>query len=257
MKITPLPSPTRPLPITPLGHRRFASLLTAAVLVLASGGAGGERASAQQKLNPGGAVKRSQAAPASTVQTTRSAFDYTGLGGCVYATGLGDVTVTVHHWRDFLGDGFQPYETTVHLRHGEAEQLLGANNGKTRTIRLGRLERGEIRLIARCPAGDGTFESGAGSRNADGAPHSRVRTVKPGVVEVYFENTMTEGTKNDRTEQHWYKDVKLTFTGAVTADEGMLFLLNRLNDPDPATRDAAREALKAASPEMARLAGVR
>lgn len=87
-----------------------------------------------------------------------------------------------------------------------------------------------------------------GSRNADGAAHSRVKEVSPGVVEVFFEMTMVEGTRNDRTEQHWYKDVKLTFTGAVTADSGVLLLLNKINDADPATRNAARTALKQASP---------
>ena len=49
----------------------------------------------------------------------------------------------------------------------------------------------------------------------------------------------------------------LTFTGAVTADEGMIFLINRANDPDPATRDSARQALKLASPEAARQLGIR
>ena len=111
--------------------------------------------------------------------------------------------------------------------------------------------------MARSDGGDGVFESGPGNRNADGAPHSRVRQIKPGVVEVYFENTMEEGTRGDLAEQHWYKDHKMTFTGAVTADPGMIFLLERVNDPDSVTRDSARQALLLASPEMARQMGIR
>lgn len=216
----------------------------------------GDRASAQQKLQPGSAPKRSQATPATVVTQPRPAMDYRGIGGSVYATGLGDVTVTVHPYREFLSDGRKPYLTTVFLKQGEKSLRLGSNTEK-KTTALGRLERGEIRLVARCDAGDGVFESGPGNRNQDGAPHSRVRQVKPGVIEVYFESTMNEGTRSDRTEQHWYKDCMLTFTGAVTADEGMIFLINRANDPDPATRDSARQALKLASPEAARQLGIR
>lgn len=238
-------------------HRRPRGLgfvLTALLVVTGAGLA--DRVAAQQKLTPGATPKRSQAGPGTTViQQGRPAFDYRGIGGSVYATGLGEVTVTVHPYREFLADGRKPYLTTVFFRKGESELRLGSNTEK-RTVRLGRLERGEIRLVARSDGGDPVFESGPGSRNADGAPHSRVRQIKPGVVEVYFENTIEEGTRGDISEQHWYKDFKMTLTGAVTADQGMIFLLDRVNDPDPTTRDSARQALRLASPEMARQMGI-
>lgn len=216
-----------------------------------------QAAAPPQGLTPGAPKTRQQAVPGVAIsRVVPVQRDYSGIGGAVYATGLGEVVVTVHPVADFLADGLKPYHTTVHLWKGDKELLLGSNFQK-RTVRLGRLDRGELRLVARSESGDGLFESGPGFRNADGLPHSRVKEVRPGVVEVYFENTMREGTRNDRDEQHWYKDVKLTFTGAVTADSGKLFLLERIHDPDPAARQAARQALLASAPDLARQAGVR
>lgn len=195
--------------------------------------------------------------PARKVRTSQSPFDYAGIGGAVYATGLEEVVATVVPVQEFLTDGFYPYVTVVHRKVGEQEVMIGSNRQR-RVVRLGVPERGEIRLVGRCPdGGDPIFEAGPGSRNPDGQPHSRVRELRPGTVEVYFENTMEEGKRNDRTEQHWYKDYKVVFTGGVTADPGTLFLLNRVEDPDPATRSAARQALLQMSPRLARLAGVR
>jgi hypothetical protein len=182
-------------------------------------------------------------------------FDYSGIGGSVFATGLGDVVVTVHPSKEFISDNHHPYPMTVSLRLGDKEILLGSNR-KAQRLQLGRLDRGELRLIARCESGDGTFESGPAERNADGAAHSRVKDVRPGVVEVYFENTMVEGKRNDRREQHWYKDFKMTFTGAVTGDSGVILMLNLANDKDPAARDAARQTLKTGYPMLARQAGI-
>lgn len=208
-------------------------------------------------VKPGSNVKRSQAAPARQGVAVQTKFDYSGIGGAVYATGFGEVVATVYPVKDFLADDFYPYLTIVSQRVGEREVLLGSNRER-RTVRLGKLDRGEIRLIARCPdGGDPVFESGSGNRNPDGQPHSRVRTLEPGVVEVYFENTMEEGKRNDVREQHWYKDYKVVFTGAVTADPGVLSLIEKTQDSDPGTREAARQALKALSPAMARQAGIR
>ncbi|MBL9139546.1 MAG: hypothetical protein JNK85_27000 [Verrucomicrobiales bacterium] len=213
----------------------------------------GSSATAPERGQPSQGKVRIGAAPTVTIQ--RPKFDYSGIGGMVYATGLGEVTVTVHSTREFISDGHHPYPMTVSLLQTNREILLGSNRKKA-TLNLGRLDRGELRLVARCDSGDGTFESGPGERNRDGAPHSRVKEIRPGVVEVYFENTMVEGKRNDRQEQHWYKDFKLTFTGAVTADSGVVLMLNLANDSNPATRDAARQALKTGYPMMARQAGI-
>lgn len=240
-----------------IGARHVPQVGIFAVVCLMAMGPAAGAAAPPQGLTPGAPKVRGQAVPG--VEVSRVApveREYSGIGGAVYATGLGEVTVTVHPVAEFLADGMKPYHTTVHLREGDKERLLGSNYQK-RTLRLGRVDRGELRLVARSEGGDGVFESGPGNRNSDGLPHSRVKEVRPGVVEVYFENTMREGTRNDRDEQHWYKDVKLTFTGAVTADSGKVFLLERINDSDPEARRAARQALLATAPDLARQAGVR
>lgn len=219
----------------------------------APGGGAGEAA----PVNSGVGGTKAKVTPGARRTATQPKFDYSGIGGAVYATGLGDVLATVYPVQDFLSDDFYPYVTIVHQKVGEQERLLGSNREK-RTVNLGRLERGEIRLIARCPdGGDPLFESGPGARNADGQAHSRVRETNPGVVELYFENTMAEGQRNDIREQHWYKDYLVVFSGAVTSNPGVLTLLEKVRDPDPATREAARVALRALSPALARQAGVR
>ena len=208
---------------------------------------------AQQKLKPGATVTRTVPAKTVTVQRNdRPPHDYSGIGGSVYATGLGEVTVTIHHVRSFLADKWSwVYPTSVSMVSNSKLVLLGSNH-ETRATRLGKLARGEIQLIANCPIGDGVLISGLGSRNTDGKPRSRACDVRPGVVEVYFEDSIREGTRNDEWEQHWYKDVKLTFTGAVTADTGLITVLDKINDPDPNLRRGAREALKMVWPSLAR-----
>lgn len=207
---------------------------------------------AQQGLKPGAAVTRTVPANTATVQRNdRPRHDYSGIGGSVFATGLGEVMVTVHHVSEFLSDGFWAYPTTVSMVSSNKEIFLGSNR-QARTTRLGKLGRGEIELVAYCPDGDGVLHSGPGDRNQDNQPRSRVREVRPGVLELYFENTIPEGTKNDREEQHWYKDVKLTFTGAVTTDSGLIVVLDKVNDPDPVLRKGARQALEMLSPTLAR-----
>lgn len=212
-------------------------------------------ANAPERGMPGNGYQRSTTKTPTTVRVAVPKFDYAGIGGSVFATGLSDVVVTVHPSKEFISDGHHPYPMTVSLRLGDKEILLGSNR-KKQTLNLGRLERGELRLIARCESGDGTFESGPAERNPDGMAHSRVKEIRPGVVEVYFENTMVEGKRNDRTEQHWYKDFKMTFTGAVTGDGGVILMLNLANDADPDTRSAARETLKTGYPMLARQAGI-
>ena len=63
--------------------------------------------------------------------------------------------------------------------------------------------------------------------------------------------------KNDREERHSFNDFKLTFTGSVVADSGIIVLLDKVNDKDPAMRKAARDALKLVAPTVASAAGVR
>lgn len=63
-----------------------------------------------QPLRPGKTVKRQKAA-AAEVKTWVGKKDHTGIGGTVYATGLGEVTVTMHPAHEFLSDQFYPYET--------------------------------------------------------------------------------------------------------------------------------------------------
>lgn len=237
------PAPARP-----------SCILVASVLI-ASSSLAASAASPAVPVAPKAPKARSVAPAATVVPIQKRSFDYSGIGGTVYATGVGPVTVTMHAMPDFLSDQFYAYKTTVAARVGDGEVPLGINTRRS-TTSLGQLPRGEIRLVARSESGEGDFESGAGSRNPDGFPRSRVKEVSPGVVEVYFETTRDEGTRNDRTEQHWYKDVKLTFSGAVTADPGMLVLLEKAKDPDPATRQAARQALQLASPALARAAGI-
>lgn len=218
----------------------------------APGGGGGE----VTPVNPGVGGAKAKVTPGARRTAALPKFDYSGIGGTVFATGLGDVVATVYPVQDFLADDFYPYLTIVHYKVGDQERLLGSNREK-RTVNLGRLERGEIRLVARCPeGGDPLFESGAGARNQDGQAHSRVRELNQGGVEMYFENTMAEGQRNDVREQHWYKDYLVVFSGAVTSNPGVLTLLEKIRDPDVATRDAARAALRAMSPTLARQAGV-
>lgn len=242
----------------PLNAGRFTSSAVPALVccVLLSGAF--SSGIAQQRLTPSGTrVKQPPSVKTTLAVRKGPAFDYSGIGGSVYATGLGNVTVTVHDIRDSLKDSFYPYPITVFLSSDKEPRLLGSNY-ENRITRLGRLERGEIRLVANCPVpGDGVVVSGSGRGNPDGLPRSRVKQVQPGVVEVYFELTIREGTHNDRREQHWYKDFKMTFTGAVTADPGELVLLEKINDPDPRNRQAARDALKIVSPLLASQAGVR
>lgn len=199
-------------------------------------------------------VIQGTARPASVVVTPgRPAFDYQGIGGSVYATGLGEVTVTVYNVGDFLRDKQDwVYATAVGLVTTNGIVPLGSNKDKTRTRRLGRLPRGEIELAINCAAGDGLSRSGPGERNADNKPRSRVREIRPGVVEVYFEVTINEGLANDQYDQHWYKDVKLTFTGAVTANRGLVKLLDDVNSPDPQARRVARTTLETDAPWLAR-----
>src|SRR5262245_16671329 len=69
-------------------------------------------------------------------------FDRSGIGGSVFATGLGPVTVTVHHVGEFLSDRMFPYPMQVFWANEDQLRLLGSNY-QHRTLSLGKLPRGE------------------------------------------------------------------------------------------------------------------
>ncbi len=204
-----------------------------------------------------GVTGKAPPAPVAVQRVDRAVRDYSGIGGSVFATGLGNVAVTVHNVWDFLLNRQEEvYPMTVSMVLSNTVIPLGSNHGKTRTIRLGKLDRGEILLMVNVlhGDGDGVVLSGPGKRNVDDKPRSRVREVSPGVVEVYFEGTIKEGLAGDNwQEQHWFKDMKLTFTGAVTSDAGLLVILDKVNDPDAQTRQAARQSLQMLRPELAQM----
>jgi hypothetical protein len=73
-------------------------------------------------------------------------------------------------------------------------------------------------------------------------------------VEVYFENTMDEGTRNDRNEA-LVQGFQTDLTGAVTADSGLIFWSTGERPTRPLAR--RRGSLEQASPTLARQAGIR
>lgn len=192
--------------------------------------------------------------------------DLSGLGHCVYSTGLEDVYLRIVPV-ERVPQKDTPYRSKIFLLTGEKQRLLGSNSDD-RVVRLGRLPAGEIHLgIDAAGPGAASFQTGPGERNADRLPHATVRSLPSGVVEVRFEDLigLPEGRDLNSTDtgrrtfaaRNFLNDVVVQLSGGVTADGGVLTVLASLKDPSPEVRKAAADTLKIGYPRIAKSAGLR
>jgi hypothetical protein len=222
-----------------------------------------------KQLVPGQGVTRVAPAPSTQVVSVQrqEQVSLAGLGGKVYSTGLEEVYVRIIPVDQVSWKLEHPYVSRIYVMAQGKKRFVGSNfNG--RVVRLGRLPAGEINLGIDSFGGDaGRVQTGSGERNPDGLPHATVRALPSGVVEVRFEDLfgLPEGrdlnsgdvAKRAHAQRNFLSDVIVQFSGGVTADGGVLTVLESLKDSNPEVRRAAAYTLRTGYPRIARSAGVR
>ena len=190
-----------------------------------------------------------------------------GLGGRIYSTGLEEVYVRIVPVQQVSWKREKPYLSHIYLLSPGKTNFLGSNFDD-RVIRLGRLPAGEIKLgIDTFGADAGSVQTGPGERNPDNLPHAKATQLPSGVVEVRFEDLLglpeRRGLRSDNSpaeqayaHRNFLSDVIVQFSGGVSASDVVMQTLEMLKHPDPEVRKVAAEALRVASPQTARSAGL-
>jgi hypothetical protein len=223
-----------------------------------------------QELHPAPVAKQSSAGSSKAAAIAgrvdpRSVMDFRGLGGIVYSTGLAPVSVTMTRVRSGEGSHKGPgYPGQIYLVTKGRIICLGSNYDN-KTLNLGWLPAGELRIVVNNPPESFTASTGPGARNAAALPHATVRDLPNGVVRVDME--MSPGLVEQRliygsgqqqayARENFLADVHLYFTGGVTGDATVPLLIDSLKTGAPEVRLTAAGALRQAHPDIARGLGL-